>query len=620
MKKYFLFTLLVTLTHLVNAQTWDAGGDQTSWDDALNWDNDLVPSAGDVVTFDIGGTVVLTTQNPVTNFPSRVLVTTGTNLDIDLDLTIGDGTIAEHALKGQASTTITIKANRTLTINTATDKDGIQNNASSNGTVTIEPSATVDILQARDGATITAGNTLNVNGTLNISGANRDGIVSLGTLTNAGSITVNPSGDDGIEISGGNFVNDGTVNVTRNNSGAGGEYAMDIISTDVAVTNNGIMNIDGGTNTSSNNATALSIGSAGTLVNTGNLSLSGGVAPRVMLLDGILINDALAVFDLNDRRARVISGTLTNNGLMLSTYGAAALFRPSGETGTADNFAFYDFGGSSWSNFGGDTGTNLQDVADTQIDMGGGCTVNVTQVATSWTYPGSGMNDIIVLEDITDLTGADFLTDPVTLTLDDYTADYGDIEITLSNICAAALPIELLTFEVEKRDDKNVLLKWTTESEVNSDYIQVERSSDARQWKELGRVMAQGYSKELIDYDYLDNSASVGMNYYRLKLVDLDGQYEYSDIRQINQEGELGDISIFPTMISRGNMIDINVNGETDKVRISATNINGSVVRFGTYNTNGTIQISTDNLPSGMYLFSFDSNIGTKTQKVVITQ
>lgn len=615
MKTYLLSILLVALGTITNAQTWDAGGDLTSWDDPLNWDNDLVPAAGDIVTFSTGGTVTLTTGSPVTAFPSRVLVATGTNLDINLDLTIGNGAIAEHGLKGQANTTITIKAGNTITINVPTNKEGIQNNATSGAVVNIEAGATVDIIQARDGIQNTAGNFVFVNGTLTITGAAKDGISSQGSLTNSGSITVDAADEDGIDISAGTFTNDGTVTVNRNTGTAGGVYAVDVNGTGT-LTNNTVMTLDGSTTTNSN-AIALGVLTGATMTNNGSVTLSNGNSARTFFVDGTLNNTKGAIMDLTDRRARVNNGAFTNDGLVLSTFSMAGIFISG--TGTAVNNAFYDFGGSAWSTPGTDNGIDLADPADLAIDLADGCVVDIAEVACSWDYTATtgASNFMTDMTGNADLTGLDFAADPSTISLDDYPT-YGTIEIELSNICAQALPIELVKFEVSAAGARDIELQWTTASEINSDYIQIERSLNARDWTVIDVVKAQGYSKALVDYDYLDTRALSGVNYYRLRLVDLDGQYEYSAIRQLERKADFGDVQVYPTLLSSGQYLNIDLERTTDNVQVLATQTNGTSVPLATNTTGKSMTIDVSTLYSGLYVLSVIVGDHIHTSKIMI--
>ena len=98
----------------------------------------------------------------------------------------------------------------------------------------------------------------------------------------------------------------------------------------------------------------------------------------------------------------------------------------------------------------------------------------------------------------------------------------------LHEIVNTPLPIELIYFEGTPNPSFN-LLKWSTASEHNSDYFQIERSIDGEEWKVVGSKLASGNSTVTVNYNYLDSFDDFVINYYRLKQVDKDGQFKLYD-------------------------------------------------------------------------------------------
>jgi len=91
------------------------------------------------------------------------------------------------------------------------------------------------------------------------------------------------------------------------------------------------------------------------------------------------------------------------------------------------------------------------------------------------------------------------------------------------------LPVELINFEANKINGK-VQLNWTTASENNNDQFIIEQSNDNLEYKEIGAVAGAGTSNTLNQYSFLHDQPFVGINYYRLKQLDLNGTFEYSNI------------------------------------------------------------------------------------------
>ncbi len=76
-------------------------------------------------------------------------------------------------------------------------------------------------------------------------------------------------------------------------------------------------------------------------------------------------------------------------------------------------------------------------------------------------------------------------------------------------------------------------LQWSSLQEQNSSYFEVQRSNDGINYNHLANVMAKGSSDTEVKYGYNDIKAEAGVNYYRLKLVDKDGHYQYSNIAAV---------------------------------------------------------------------------------------
>ena len=91
------------------------------------------------------------------------------------------------------------------------------------------------------------------------------------------------------------------------------------------------------------------------------------------------------------------------------------------------------------------------------------------------------------------------------------------------------LPIELVRFSGEC-DGNVVNLSWTTASEVNVSHYEVERTLDGVHFDKVTEVVAIGFSNNLHSYEAKDEHPYAGTAYYRLKSVDLDGSFDYSDL------------------------------------------------------------------------------------------
>jgi Secretion system C-terminal sorting domain len=113
---------------------------------------------------------------------------------------------------------------------------------------------------------------------------------------------------------------------------------------------------------------------------------------------------------------------------------------------------------------------------------------------------------------------------------------------------SSTLPVTLLSFS-GSLSGNDVLLKWITSSEQNSSHFIVERSVDGGSYTTIGNVTAAGNSSVQQQYNYTDADIATGIVYYRLKQVDIDGQYKYSPVIRIRLVGG-PDVVIAPNPVT----------------------------------------------------------------------
>ena len=167
------------------------------------------------------------------------------------------------------------------------------------------------------------------------------------------------------------------------------------------------------------------------------------------------------------------------------------------------------------------------------------------------------------------------------------------------------LPIELSAFKARDNKDGTVQILWSTSSELDNEYFVVEKSADGVDFKTLGRVEGALTSTLTNHYDMVDVLPNIGENYYRLKQVDTNGDFEYSDIISIRMRSGVKTISFFPNPVIRD--LNIKINAETEEASIvEIINMNGQIInRFETDDTTEAIYpIDLETLPTGTYFLS----------------
>jgi len=159
------------------------------------------------------------------------------------------------------------------------------------------------------------------------------------------------------------------------------------------------------------------------------------------------------------------------------------------------------------------------------------------------------------------------------------------------------LPITLLSF-TGKLQGENVRLNWSTATEQNSKGFEIEKSLDGINFKKIGFVASAGNSNSTRSYSFIDPQRAVEFNYYRLKLVDIDNTFDYSDIVLVKNAFGKQDVYL------AGNPVTNNINIQfaktpNSKVAVSIYDMKGRKVYNATYNnyTQTSIQINvTDKL------------------------
>jgi hypothetical protein len=100
------------------------------------------------------------------------------------------------------------------------------------------------------------------------------------------------------------------------------------------------------------------------------------------------------------------------------------------------------------------------------------------------------------------------------------------------NTSLTILPLKWLSFTAQKQSE-TVLLQWRTTSETGTKNFLVEHSTGGINWQQLGSLQAAGNSDNVHSYSYTHDAPAVGINYYRIRQMDIDGNYTYSEIRSI---------------------------------------------------------------------------------------
>lgn len=161
------------------------------------------------------------------------------------------------------------------------------------------------------------------------------------------------------------------------------------------------------------------------------------------------------------------------------------------------------------------------------------------------------------------------------------------------------LPIELLDFQGFKLSENKNILTWKTSSELNNAYFEIQRSIDGNPLEPIGQVQGIGNSNDIRLYDFIDDSAFEKTYFYRLKQVDFDGNFSFSNIIKISDEGEnLEIVSLFPNPSKAVFQVELNVNLYNYQVEIF-NNLGQKVLAETKSGNNFNLDLTA--FPSGIY-------------------
>jgi hypothetical protein len=117
--------------------------------------------------------------------------------------------------------------------------------------------------------------------------------------------------------------------------------------------------------------------------------------------------------------------------------------------------------------------------------------------------------------------------------------------ITAVLVACGLLPVEMTYFKGQS-EQGSVLLSWQTATEKNNAWFEIEHKAEGSEaFSQVGKVAGKGDATTLNDYSFRHTQPAPGTNYYRLKQVDFDGQFEYSDIVGVAGPRQ-AELSVFP--------------------------------------------------------------------------
>jgi hypothetical protein len=182
------------------------------------------------------------------------------------------------------------------------------------------------------------------------------------------------------------------------------------------------------------------------------------------------------------------------------------------------------------------------------------------------------------------------------------------------------LPVELVYFTATVRNNQ-AHLEWLTASEQDNDRFEIERSLDAKSFEKIGTVKGKGTTSLETKYKFTDRTPVQGTVYYRLKQVDFDGEFAYSNVIAVTAKGLANELAtqVYP-------------NPFQDRVKVMLTSPNAQQAQMVLYDMNGKrvlsktldldagineMELQLQQLGTGMYILKISGDGMDSTTKII---
>ena len=165
------------------------------------------------------------------------------------------------------------------------------------------------------------------------------------------------------------------------------------------------------------------------------------------------------------------------------------------------------------------------------------------------------------------------------------------------------------------------MLNWKTSQEINAASFDVERSIDAIFFTKIGLKHAAGNSLIPVEYFFTDNNPAKGMNYYRLKQIDVNGRFIYSPARLVMFDGlDAATLKYYPNPTSGILFIELSSVNVNEATIINITNASGVFLnQYKIASISGNkIQIDFSRYAKGTYFIQVRTPTLNSTQRVVL--
>ena len=185
------------------------------------------------------------------------------------------------------------------------------------------------------------------------------------------------------------------------------------------------------------------------------------------------------------------------------------------------------------------------------------------------------------------------------------------------------LPIVLISFDA-KVSGNEVILSWSTATEINNDFFTIQRSKDGFDWDDILTIKGAGNSSQVINYTTRDPFPLEGRSFYRLKQTDFDGSFSFSEVSSVFIEtlsSEFAEQRIYPSPISQGALLNVSYKFKSQKnAQLKIYDMEGNEVYLQKINPNSeSVRIRLPNhIEPGLYILKTQGAGFSYTSKFLV--
>lgn len=192
-------------------------------------------------------------------------------------------------------------------------------------------------------------------------------------------------------------------------------------------------------------------------------------------------------------------------------------------------------------------------------------------------------------------------------------------ETTINVNVVGALPVTLIDFKVS-RENNCALLKWTTASESNTQKFEIGHSEDGVRFINIGNIPAQGNSSTPHSYSFIHSSPVPGRNFYRLKLVDLDGRTDVFPMQYVHFDAGIWQPIILLSNPVQNSKLDLRINAKGN-YQLNVYNAQGQKILTKNINNTATgsrYSVELPNTEKGIFILALVNGKQRYTFKLVV--